>query len=129
MSLRSQHFGYKLDIIAMAKTNSRTKLNKWLYFVYWTVSVGYYMDRRPSHEIEASGQPVQDGGQTLKSHSIQKVTRIAWVLLTPNVTMHGTHLFRRMPLIKCTQILPSATKCPHTYLVDLNIDCEHKYTC
>ena len=25
-----------------------------------------------SHEIEESGQPVQDGTQTLKSHSIQK---------------------------------------------------------
>ena len=29
-------------------------------------------DSKLSHEIEASGQPVQDGVQTLKSHSIQK---------------------------------------------------------
>ena len=32
------------------------------------------------HEIEASGQPVQDGAQTLKSHSIQKEG-------TPNTTI------------------------------------------
>ena len=29
-------------------------------------------DSKLSHEIEASGQSVQDGAQTLKSHSIQK---------------------------------------------------------
>ena len=33
-------------------------------------------DSKLSHEIEASGQPVHDGVQTLKSHSIQKVANI-----------------------------------------------------
>ena len=46
---------------------------------------GTSLHQRLSHEIEASGQPVQDGAQTLKSHSIQKeATRIACVLLMPN---------------------------------------------
>lgn len=36
-------------------------------------------------QIEASGQPVQDGAQTLKSHSIQKeATQIVCVTLTSN---------------------------------------------
>ena len=33
---------------------------------HWTVVVGFYMGSRPSYEIEAGGQPVQDGAQTLK---------------------------------------------------------------
>ena len=42
-------------------------------------------DSKLSHEIEASGQPVQDGAQTLKSHSIQKkATGIVRRLLTSN---------------------------------------------
>ena len=46
---------------------------------------GTSLHQRLLHEIEASGQPVQDGAQTLKSHSIQKkATRIACVLLIPN---------------------------------------------
>ena len=46
------------------------------------------MGSRPSHEIEASGQPVQDGAQTLKSPSIQEeAARIVCVLLTSNATI------------------------------------------
>ena len=42
-------------------------------------------DSKLLHEIEASGQPVQDGAQTLKSRSIQKeATRIVCVLPTSN---------------------------------------------
>ena len=40
-------------------------------------------DSKLSHEIEANSQSVQDGAQTLKSHSIQKeATRIVCALLT-----------------------------------------------
>ena len=47
---------------------------------------------RPSHELEASGQPVQDGAQTLKSHGIQKeATRIVCVFLTSNAIMIGEY--------------------------------------
>ena len=42
-------------------------------------------DSKLSHEIKASGQPVQDGAQTLKSHSIWKeATQIVCVLLMSN---------------------------------------------
>ena len=47
-------------------------------------------DSKLSHEIEASGEPVQDGAQTLKSHSIQKeATRIVCVLLTSNTIIRS----------------------------------------
>ena len=50
-------------------------------------------DSKFSHEIEGCGQPVQDGAQTLKSHSIQKeATRIVCVLLTSNAIEVHTEL-------------------------------------
>ena len=46
-----------------------------------------------SYEIEASGQPVQDGAQTLNSHSIQKeATQIVCGLLMLNATSGFHHL-------------------------------------
>ena len=44
-------------------------------------------DSKVSHEIEASGQPFQDGAQTLRSNSIQKeLTRSVYVVSTLNAT-------------------------------------------
>ena len=44
-------------------------------------------DSKVSHEIEASGQPFQDGAQALRSNSIQKeLTRSVYVVSTLNAT-------------------------------------------
>ena len=54
-------------------------------------------DSNLSYEIEASGQPIQDGAQTLKSHSIQKdVTRIC-VLQTSNAIYDIILIERQYP--------------------------------
>ena len=58
--LIAQHFGNGLeDTMAVADTNSRTKL-----------STGQLKGPGPLHEIEASGQPLQERARTLKLQSI-----------------------------------------------------------
>ena len=78
-------------------------------------------DSKVSHESEASGQPFQDGAQTLRSNSIQKeLTRSVCVVPTLNATegygLDFTRSAQEEPINKCTIVncLIRTCKCLET---------------